>query len=399
MPEKTCLAIINSLYFPIQVGGAEQSVRILAESLACKGFRIIVITLHPGTNVVRDVVNGVEVYRLPYPKWLWPYGRAPGSLLTYVIRNLKDLYSFFYRRMVFDILMEECPSVIHTNNLAGFSPSVWRAAVDYRRAVRRDDIRVVHTIRDYYMLCPSGDMPETTFERLVSPFVKVIRSRQSQIIDRVVGISDYVLRAHLDRGLLGGVASEVIPNAIDVNGSVSCESHRPGCGKTQRFAFGYFSRVEKKKGIEEYLQLARSPGLADCLFYVAGTGDEKYIKSLGMEDIDNVRYVGASEPGSFFAKIDCLLFLPSWPEPFGRVIIEAYSFGVPVVSRDIGGVSEIVRHGVTGYLCSKEDTEALISASDFKTEVKRLVPTVYEVARAFSASNCADRYLAAYGLG
>ncbi|GAB2634484.1 glycosyltransferase family 4 protein [Nocardia goodfellowii] len=47
----------------------------------------------------------------------------------------------------------------------------------------------------------------------------------------------------------------------------------------------------------------------------------------------------------------CLLFPIRWEEPFGIVMIEAMACGTPVVALRGGAVSEVVEHGVTGFIC------------------------------------------------
>ena len=54
-----------------------------------------------------------------------------------------------------------------------------------------------------------------------------------------------------------------------------------------------------------------------------------------------------------------LLLLPSQTESFGLVILEGMSTGVPVVASDVGGIPEVVEHGVTGYLAPLGDTETM----------------------------------------
>ena len=48
-----------------------------------------------------------------------------------------------------------------------------------------------------------------------------------------------------------------------------------------------------------------------------------------------------------------------WPEPFGLVTLEAMACGVPVVAHRIGGLTELVRDGVTGFLVEPGDIDAL----------------------------------------
>jgi glycosyltransferase involved in cell wall biosynthesis len=44
------------------------------------------------------------------------------------------------------------------------------------------------------------------------------------------------------------------------------------------------------------------------------------------------------------------LIVPSvWYETFGRVAVEAFATGTPVIAAEIGAVKEIVEHGRTGF--------------------------------------------------
>lgn len=57
-----------------------------------------------------------------------------------------------------------------------------------------------------------------------------------------------------------------------------------------------------------------------------------------------------------------LLVLPSWWEPFGRVLIEAMASGKPVVATNLGGPAEIVRDQHTGILVPPLDAAAMADA-------------------------------------
>lgn len=58
-----------------------------------------------------------------------------------------------------------------------------------------------------------------------------------------------------------------------------------------------------------------------------------------------------------------LFLLPSQLESFGLAALEAMACGVPVVASNVGGIPEVVEHGVTGYLCPYRNVEAMIEAS------------------------------------
>jgi glycosyltransferase involved in cell wall biosynthesis len=55
------------------------------------------------------------------------------------------------------------------------------------------------------------------------------------------------------------------------------------------------------------------------------------------------------------ASARCLVMPIRWEEPFGMVMIEAMAHGVPVVAFNRGAVPEVVRHGVTGFLCERPE--------------------------------------------
>ena len=57
-----------------------------------------------------------------------------------------------------------------------------------------------------------------------------------------------------------------------------------------------------------------------------------------------------------------LLILPSWEEPFGRVLIEAMAMEKPVISTNKGGPTEIVEDDVTGALISPKNPEMIAQA-------------------------------------
>jgi glycosyltransferase involved in cell wall biosynthesis len=65
---------------------------------------------------------------------------------------------------------------------------------------------------------------------------------------------------------------------------------------------------------------------------------------------DAVELAGETEDlPSTFRSLDVLL-VPSWEEPFGRVVVEGMAAGVPVVATRAGGPAEIIEDGVSGFL-------------------------------------------------
>jgi glycosyltransferase involved in cell wall biosynthesis len=83
------------------------------------------------------------------------------------------------------------------------------------------------------------------------------------------------------------------------------------------------------------------------------------IRKLGLEN--RVRFLGhepQSELAIWMAKASVLV-LPSMSEGLGRVIIEAMATGTPVIGSRVGGIPELIKDGVNGFLIAPGDAEAL----------------------------------------
>src|SRR5215471_14851296 len=76
---------------------------------------------------------------------------------------------------------------------------------------------------------------------------------------------------------------------------------------------------------------------------------------------DQVQFVGKQEQMEDILAIADLFLLPSEYESFGLAALEAMAAGVPVVSTNVGGLSEIIVPGVTGYMSNVKDIESMTS--------------------------------------
>jgi glycosyltransferase involved in cell wall biosynthesis len=69
-----------------------------------------------------------------------------------------------------------------------------------------------------------------------------------------------------------------------------------------------------------------------------------------LSKVSSIEYKGFKKIEEIFNNIDCLIVPTIINEAFGRVIIEAFSYGIPVVCSNRGGMPEIVDHQKTGFL-------------------------------------------------
>jgi N-acetyl-alpha-D-glucosaminyl L-malate synthase BshA len=78
-------------------------------------------------------------------------------------------------------------------------------------------------------------------------------------------------------------------------------------------------------------------------------------QSLGVAD--DVRFLGSREDVPDILSCADVFCLPSHYEAFGLAALEAMACGVPVVAARVGGVSELIEDGVTGFLVGPDEYE------------------------------------------
>jgi glycosyltransferase involved in cell wall biosynthesis len=125
---------------------------------------------------------------------------------------------------------------------------------------------------------------------------------------------------------------------------------------------GVIGRIEADKGQRDFVEAAR--GLAEARFVVIGaplfSGEGYFERVRAAAEGLPVAFPGWSEDvAGALAGLD-VLAVPSFErDPNPRVILEAFSAGVPVVAYPSGGIAEVIEDGVTGYLTRGRGPEAL----------------------------------------
>jgi len=135
-----------------------------------------------------------------------------------------------------------------------------------------------------------------------------------------------------------------------------------------RFYFLTVSRLVKCKNIPLQLKALSKFKLKykDFLLVIVGDGPErKKLEKLALKLNlkDNVIFEGWQRNiASYFKSADCLLFSSNY-EGYGMVIIEALSFGLPVIATKVGVATQAIENGKNGFLIEigseKEYVEAL----------------------------------------
>ncbi|HYN93898.1 MAG TPA: glycosyltransferase family 4 protein [Pilimelia sp.] len=82
---------------------------------------------------------------------------------------------------------------------------------------------------------------------------------------------------------------------------------------------------------------------------------EEVVKPMLGPDVELIVNGCRDTTSRLLAEARCMLLPIRWDEPFGMVMIEAMAMGTPVVALNRGAVPEVVKHGVTGFVCDRPE--------------------------------------------
>ena len=171
----------------------------------------------------------------------------------------------------------------------------------------------------------------------------------------VVAISEAVKRDVL-RYVSIETRIEVVPNGVLPKARY--EELRPAMmerwAQLAPFRFVQVGLIHPGKGQVEAVEALAQVRLRfpQATLVIAGTGRDKPLR----QRINELGLEGAVELAGFVDDVPALLqrchvlLSTSRDEAFGRTVVEAMAFGLPVIGHDSGGTPELIQHGTTGRL-------------------------------------------------
>ena len=261
------------------------------------------------------------------------------------------------------------PDVVHVHNLYPMlSPTVLRTAHDL-------ELPAVMTLHNYRLLClPAtlerdgsvcercvGHLPwqgvrfrcyrgSAAGSAVVATSLTLHRSVGSfDMVSRFLPVSGFVLDKYVEAGF------EAARMRVRENFAWDAP-RRQGAGDY----FLYAGRLSREKGVENLLK-AWDPNLGHLV--IAGTGPEE--ARLRAAEVGGVEFAGALSPEALRGVVAGAraMVVPSIGyETSGKVVMEAFASGVPVIASRIGALPEAVEDGISGLLVAPEDPRGWASA-------------------------------------
>jgi len=239
-----------------------------------------------------------------------------------------------------------------------------------------------------------GWLQENTQDKIIARFsLTLIR-----YFDRVIAVSQQIKNGLKELGVSTQRIEVIhnIPVASEPVDSQKIHAMRDELGIPEYVKLiGFIGRLEYVKGCHIFLETAsivlkRHP---DVYFLVVGDGTEKenLIKQAARCTLgERIRFTGFRNDVSVMFSLFDLYVLSSLNEGIPLTILEAMSYGVPVVATSVGGVPEVIKDKVNGLLVAPNDPIALAngiseSLSNFNESriraerAKSLIESEYQV--------------------
>jgi glycosyltransferase involved in cell wall biosynthesis len=258
---------------------------------------------------------------------------------------------------------EHRTDVVHIHNLI---PTLSPAAI---RGVAAEGIPVVVTLHNYrYMCLPAtflrddricedclGHIPwRGVYHRcyrgsalasgvIATAFTLHGRVGTFEKVAKFLAVSSFVREKYIEAGFP--------PESLAIKSNFAWPADiREGAGDY----FLFVGRLSAEKGAEKLVRLwDRSLGR----LLIVGDGPQgQMLRASASDGVEFRGFVPGEQIPEILRGARALLFPSICYEAQPRIILEAYAVGVPVLASEIGGISELVSNGATGFLVTPEDS-------------------------------------------
>lgn len=371
----------------IRGGGAVTSF-LISRSLMDFGHEILILHIDDHDHNHDEVYEGIHVRRLISSNIYANYSKENPFWKKVVWHGLENFNPRAYMRMKNEILHYN-PDIVLTHSIENINVATWVAA-------KQLNIPVCHILQSAFLLCWKGTMRRNNVNCktacLDCQITSIGKKLSSRFVNGVTAESQFIIDRHLSAGYFPHAYSQTIPSSIDkIHTNKPRRVRQPG----EPFIIGYIGVHTPYKGLHVLAEAAQSFTANDSIQFliagnsIAGNGQDTYAQSLPEHFPKNITsFLGWMDPQEFFPQIDVLVIPSVGHEPFGRVIIEAFSHAIPVIGSNVGGIPETIIEGENGFLFENNNSDNLSQILHKLINNPVLVQSLSQ-----GALNSADNYL------
>ena len=369
------ILLVNSHGSDPGYGGAERYVRDLATGLSGRGHDPTVLTAFPQ----QTPVPGIKTVTLHRGDWR-------GSRRRRIENRIGDVASAPWPRLG-SVLAAIRPDLVHTNNLPGIGTGIWEVA-------RRAGIPCVHTLHDYYLLCPRTSLTRKDGQPCTpNPLLCGARTRRlarwGKGVDRLVAGSEHLFRVH--DGLFPTARRSVIRLPL------APLAAPPGERPAELRDLGYLGALTETKGVRVLIEAA--PRLREAGIGVRIAGDGPLRDQVEAADVEYAGRLEGADVDGFLLGCDAGIVPSIWEEPSGPpyTVCEWLAAGRPVLASRRGGLAEAeVMGGVVGFEPTTPDLLAAATTLRGASAWREAVESVPAVVDDRDLDRWLDEYEAIY---
>ncbi len=321
-------------YPPRVVGGIARVVHDLSHRLIKDGHEVTVVTYRDGNVPYFEDDNGVQVYRVDN------FMIQPNNFIDWVMQ------------LNFNMIAKTGEIIAKEGNFDVIHAHDWLVAYAAKTLKTSYNTPIVSTIHATEAGRNSGIREQQ--QKYINDTEWMLTYESSEVI-----VNSNYMKNELQR--LFGLPFEkinVVPNGVSPSNFTVSErdyDFRRKYAMDNEKIILFMGRLVYEKGIQHLISAMPKilNNYHDAKLIVAGKGGmlgelQNEVNSLGLGN--KVYFTGQLSPKQVQKMYKCadIAVFPSTYEPFGIVAIEAMLSGVPTVVTDIGGLNEIVDHGVTG---------------------------------------------------
>jgi len=307
-------------------------------------------------SVISDIeaYEGVKVYTVDMTREITPFQdlKALFKIFLYLSQNRPDIiYSFTPKAGLLGMIASYFARVpVRVHNIVGM-PLI-EASGNKKRL-----LKVIEKITYFFstnLFCNSHGLKEYIQKNLTKKNVKVVGNGSINGID-----------TELFRDTFTQTQKDELRDSLNI--------------QKDDFVLLFIGRVVKDKGINELIQAFSILDKKYNNLKLLIVGDfEEHLNPIESKSIEimrsnqNIIQVGFQKDVRPYLGVSSLFVLPSYREGLPNSLLEAGSFGIPLVATDINGCNEVIKDRKNGILIKPKSVESLVDGISLLVENKQL---------------------------
>ena len=341
-------------------GGAEETLWTLMCGMRDAGHQCALLATAAERGLVRSEEDGITVWKAGIRNLYWPNPRNRHRPATRALWHMQDAYNPWMQEYVRKVAHTERPDVVSLHNLPGWSAAAWRT-------LNQLGIPTVQVLHDYYAICPRTTMYKNgsncTGQCSSCAALRLPHRALSRRLTAVVGVSQYILDAHLRLGYFADVPIQRVIHNVRAPEALGCD----GVGHISPHSevrFGFIGTLTASKGVSELIDAFLQATMPNAELWIAGTGNPEYERRLRVRagGDNRIRFLGRVTPADFYPHVDVVVVPSVWNDNLPGVVFEAFAFGKPVIGSLRGGIPEMIHNGDNGLLFEPDYPQELSTA-------------------------------------